>query len=236
MLLFFMKLTRRRLVLTVVMVILAGGMLRLSAWQFDRAEQKLALETAAQRALQSAPLPLRADAPAPYMRVAARGRYLPDYEILLDNRVHRGRVGYYVITPLALADDAPANRAVLVNRGWVAAGASRAQLPAPPAPPRDVVTVVGVTMADESDAFVLSDEAESGAVRQNLRIGRLAAESGLALLSVVIVKDAAADDIPIAAGVIKTDFKSAQSVVYGWQWLLFAALALIFYVILWRRM
>ena len=39
-------------------------------------------------------------------------------QILIDNKVHDGRAGYHVVTPLVLAD----GRVVLVDRGWIAAG------------------------------------------------------------------------------------------------------------------
>jgi surfeit locus 1 family protein len=42
--------------------------------------------------------------------------------VLLDYKIHRGRLGYYVVTPLRIEGSA---MHVLVNRGWVAAGARR---------------------------------------------------------------------------------------------------------------
>jgi surfeit locus 1 family protein len=45
---------------------------------------------------------------------------------LIDNMVNTGRAGYFVITPFALTGGGR----VLVNRGWVPLGASRADRPA----------------------------------------------------------------------------------------------------------
>ena len=49
-------------------------------------------------------------------------------QILIDNMVNGERAGYFVITPFALQGGGW----VLVNRGWVPLGASRAERPAIP--------------------------------------------------------------------------------------------------------
>ena len=52
-------------------------------------------------------------------------------------RCTAGRAGYQVVTPLRLDD----GRVVLVNRGWIAAGATRAEPPREAPPPGRVVVV-----------------------------------------------------------------------------------------------
>ncbi len=47
--------------------------------------------------------------------VSARGQYLGDRQFLIDNMVRQGRNGFYVLTPLQLAD----GDLLLVNRGWI---------------------------------------------------------------------------------------------------------------------
>ncbi len=51
-------------------------------------------------------------------RVAAEGVFDAARQILIDNKIDEGRAGYHVVTPLVLRD----GRAVLVDRGWIAAG------------------------------------------------------------------------------------------------------------------
>jgi len=97
----------------------------LGNWQLGRAAEKRAL--AADFARQDAALDVRAvvtDGPR-YRRVFARGQYDADRQFLLDNRVHAGRAGVHVLTPMRLADGST----VLVNRGWQPFGATRANLP-----------------------------------------------------------------------------------------------------------
>jgi surfeit locus 1 family protein len=63
-----------------------------------------------------------------YQHVEATGHYDQTRQVLIDNMVNAERAGYFVITPFALAGGGW----VLVNRGWVPLGASRAERPAIP--------------------------------------------------------------------------------------------------------
>ena len=62
-----------------------------------------------------------------YRRFRLNGVYLPERQFLLDNRIRDGRAGFEVITPYQIDG---ANGYVLVNRGWIAGGPSRGELPA----------------------------------------------------------------------------------------------------------
>ncbi|MBC6429147.1 MAG: SURF1 family protein [Cellvibrionales bacterium] len=94
-------------------------------WQLDRAEQKRDMIAAQAHAIRLPAIPLDSlAAPENYRRVWVEGRWT-DALFLLDNRTRAGRVGYEVLGILRAANLPP----VLVNRGWVAAGADRAALP-----------------------------------------------------------------------------------------------------------
>src|SRR5918999_4210002 len=100
----------------------------LGNWQAGRAAEKQALRDALERSLRAPPLelpatPVAADAYV-LKRVAARGRFVDQHTVYLDNKLRRGRAGYEVVTPLRLD-----GMHVLVNRGWVPAGATRDALP-----------------------------------------------------------------------------------------------------------
>lgn len=87
----------------------------LGMWQLDRAAQKEALES-----LYADDAPARSladiDEPVQFERVRAQGTLQHDRQILIDNIVRNGRLGYYVITPLDYANHEPL---LLVNRGWI---------------------------------------------------------------------------------------------------------------------
>src|SRR5690554_2840703 len=103
----------------------------LGFWQLSRGEQKQALMDEFERRQAAAPVAvdsLRED-DRQYVRVAARGSFDNDRSILLDNRIRQGRAGYEVVTPF---EATPSGTWLLVNRGWIAAGPTRDQLPAIP--------------------------------------------------------------------------------------------------------
>lgn len=115
---------------TLVVLVVLGLMLQLGFWQLDRAAEKRAMLSAHEthRALPPADLEQLdpGDPRSRYRAVVGHGVYDHRRQFLLDNQVERGQAGYHVYTPF-LPDNA--DTAVLVNRGWVAWGESRARLP-----------------------------------------------------------------------------------------------------------
>ena len=109
------KTTIRRLVPPLAGVVLAGVFMSLGFWQLDRAAQKKAVLE--QFAAAADYQPLTGVLPdGDFQPIEARGRYVPQRQVLIDNIVRDGRVGYFVITPLRQPGDVPL---LLVNRGWV---------------------------------------------------------------------------------------------------------------------
>jgi surfeit locus 1 family protein len=108
------------------------GLWQLNAWQTGR-------ELAARDLAQAPPLPLSRvispDSPFPGDQVGRpvtfRGAWVPDGTLLVSDRYHDGRSGYWAVTPVAVCvrggcQDAPA---ILVVRGWAA---TADDVPAPP--------------------------------------------------------------------------------------------------------
>lgn len=101
----------------------------LGYWQLGRAQEKQALLEAFASGSEDIvdTTGLGFDELARYQRVRLRGTYDATRQILLDNMPSAaGRPGYRVLTPLERADG---RGWVLVDRGWVPLGASRAALP-----------------------------------------------------------------------------------------------------------
>jgi surfeit locus 1 family protein len=115
---------------TALTLIVLAGLLSLGRWQLERATQKRTLFDAFEKGADAARLIDSRTAPvARYAHVEARGSYDAARQVLIDNMPSAdGRAGYFVVTPFALADGGW----LLVNRGWVPVGASRAALPAIP--------------------------------------------------------------------------------------------------------
>ena len=161
----------------------------LGLWQWGRAHEKLALQAALQ-AREALPA-LRGDALSASPRspdlmhrlVVLRGQWVVDRTVFLDNRQMNGRVGFYVVTPLRLSSALTSDPAavVLVQRGWVPRNFNdRQQLPAITTPSGEV-TVMGRIAPAPSKLYDF-DGAATGAIRQNLDLPALRAESGLALV------------------------------------------------------
>ncbi len=174
--------------------------------------------------MRSPPAQLSPAADAPdlvHRRVAARGTFQPQYTLLLDNKLRRGRPGYEVVTPLKLASS---EVHVLVNRGWVEAPPRREVLPAVVTPPGEI-RIEGLGFQRFSRAFKV-DAHPSGPVRQYVDIGEFVAETGLALKSVVIEQHSDAGD-----GLLrewpKPDLGIEKHEMYSLQWYSLAALAVI---------
>jgi len=101
----------------------------LGYWQLGRAREKQALFDAFMQGSQDTvdATGLGFDELARYQHVRLRGAYDATRQILLDNMPSvTGRPGYRVLTPFERADG---RGWVLVDRGWVPLGATRAELP-----------------------------------------------------------------------------------------------------------
>jgi len=105
----------RRIVPPVAGVLAIVLFVSLGQWQLDRAAEKESLaELFAQGGGYTE---LRnVEEPELYQRLKTRGRYLGDRQVLVDNIVRDGRLGYFVITPVELALGEPL---LLVNRGFI---------------------------------------------------------------------------------------------------------------------
>lgn len=151
-------------------VALALLALQLGHWQTRRAAEKAALQAEYLAPARSQPQGLGSQPPAEWQVMELRGEWLAARSILLDNRVHDGRAGYHVITPLQVTEQGVR---VLVNRGWVPTGPDRARLP-DITPPGGPVTITGRVRHPADKPFTLGAEAAApvGKVWQTLDLPR----------------------------------------------------------------
>jgi len=219
----------------------AAGSVALAAflglWQLDRAAQKVALLAAlasrgALPALDALALARTASAAEAqhYRRIVVTGRWLAERTVFLDNRQMDGKVGFLVVTPLALEASA---EAVLVQRGWTPRHfEDRTALPAI-ATPSGPVRIEGIVAPAPSRLFEFA-AAASGPIRQNLDIGAYARETGLALLPLSIRQGEAA---AAGDGLVRNWPAPAVDVQmhygYAFQW--FAIGAVIAFLYVWFR-
>jgi surfeit locus 1 family protein len=173
---------------TLLILLVVAVTVRLGFWQRDRAHQKEALnahivafENAPAQRVGTQMLPLK---DIEFHRVEARGEFMPERVVYLDNRPYNDQPGFYVVMPLKLEGGG----VVLVNRGWLPRNLADRTGIEPYETPKGVVDVKGIARANASQAFELGHggSAEHQEIRQNLDVTSYATETGLALQPFVI--------------------------------------------------
>jgi cytochrome oxidase assembly protein ShyY1 len=219
---------------TLGLAVLVAATVGLGNWQRHRGAEKEALREQYELAAHQPPLELTAvsaDVAAQRFRlVRASGEYDGRRQVLIDNKVYAGRPGFDVVTPLKLASG---GRYVLVDRGWIAQGAYRSELPQVP-PPAGEISVEGRINLPPVHYLELKMDASAGSVRQNLDIDRMAAATGLPLLPFVIEQSGDAGD-SLVRDWPPPDFGIDQHRSYMLQWYSLAGLGIVLWLALnWR--
>jgi surfeit locus 1 family protein len=205
----------------------------LGLWQLQRAHAKEAilerLATRSQLATTDLHSLLELNEDVTDYPVRLEGEYLNDFNFLLDNRVQGGRPGYEVLTAFLTQ-----GQIVLVNRGWIEQGATRAQFPDIPAS-TGVLTLEGLAQVPNPAIFVLKED-DYTRVQWPFLVQKIDLE-----------KTAALFDHPTAPFVLRLNPDSSSGFVREWhsnfmgpekhygyavQWFsLFAALCIIYLVV-----
>jgi surfeit locus 1 family protein len=226
----------RLLIVALAALAAALATARLGWWQLDRAAQKNALQRSVDERARMAPLDgnaLARDAAAALSQhhrpVLLTGHWSATHTVFLDNRqLGDGRPGFFVVTPLRLAD----GRAVLVQRGWVARdGRERTRLPQIVTPEGEV-RLAG-RIAPPPARLYQFEVQEHGRIRQNLDVDGFARETGLALAPLSVLQTAPA--VPEDDASLRRDWPAPASGVakhhgYAFQWFALSALVVFLYV------
>ena len=223
---------RFRVVPFVVTAVLVAIGVSAGQWQQRRAATKQALQQAFEARAKAPPVVLDGSSGTlpDFTQVQVTGRFDPDWRILLDNRPHEGRAGYYVLMPLRIEGS---ERRVLVARGWVARGGEYGSV-APFSTPAQTVTVRGMVRADLGRVMELGDAVSirQGAIVPNLTPAQFAQASGLPVLPYFVAQtDAAGADDKLARNWPAPAFKIDTHKGYAFQWYALAVMALLFFVI-----
>jgi len=231
---------RPQLLPTLATALLLPTFISLGMWQLDKARAKESLQVMLDERSREPAVQMPAATTDPeslrYRRVVATGRYEPERQILVDNRVYREQAGYHVVTPLRLAGS---DMRVLVNRGWVPAPPDHREQPAIETPKRPV-ELTGIAVVPPTRFFTLAPEPASGGqwqpVWQNLDLERYRARAGFPVQPVVILMDEGSTGGGFVRDWPRPDERIERHLGYAWQWFGFAgALVAIYLFVSFRR-
>ena len=115
---------------SLITLVVFGILVSLGVWQLNRAEQKAQTQLALLNSLEKLEIevlsPIRDGKQYRFRHIRMTGYFDNKHQYLLDNRVEKGRPGFLVITPFVYA---AGKGVILVNRGWLALGKTRQDLP-----------------------------------------------------------------------------------------------------------
>jgi surfeit locus 1 family protein len=205
--------------------------LSLGNWQCGRADAKRALQARYDAAALEAPIHvgngLLDQESVLYRKLEGEGVFGDTHTVLIDNRVMNGVAGYHVLTPLRISGGSVA---ILVNRGWIAAGRTRDQVPVPPTP-EGVVRLEGMAIDPHTRYFELVATVPQGRVWQNLDFERYATTTRLQLQPVLLLQTSDQAD-GLRRSWPRPDTGVNSHVSYAFQWYSLAATLVVLWLIM----
>jgi len=162
----FTALIARRIVATVSAFLVVAIACTAGIWQLNRAESKIALAAnllaRQQLPILSANISPLTLADATERRMIARGQYIPEAAIWLDNRPrpippagsNTSQSGFYLMMPLQLAGR---DEILWVNRGWAPRNNENRESLPPVKTPSRVATIEGIVFAHPGKVYALGE-------------------------------------------------------------------------------
>jgi cytochrome oxidase assembly protein ShyY1 len=227
--------------------VLIPAFIGLGQWQRDLWKDHARSQGVVLGALAAAPVPLDSADPAghtvtrgqQWKMVAATGHYDTAHQFMVRNRSQNEQPGWFVVTPLVLAD----GTAVLVNQGWVPESNTGMATTAPAFPPvpSGTVTVSGSLQPDETtaDTRIKDDTAQLPAgeialiTRSDLatRVPYQLHDGSIRLMSSTPANTAAGAAQPVP----NPTYDNSMYIAYMVQWWVFAAVMPVTWFLLLRR-
>lgn len=188
---------------TLATIILVPFLVSLGLWQLDRAEQKREIDYGVIKSqerevlnvntfIESNRINAHSFSKEIYRSASLTGHYDNNRQYLLDNRTHKGRAGFHVLTPFLLEHS---KKSILINRGWISYQGTRDNIP-DISITENLITISGV-MKQQGRAIVLN-ESNNGSKKinrsypkliQSMKLDKLAKELNISLLPIIIELD-----------------------------------------------
>lgn len=218
---------------TLALIICVPLFIKLGLWQYNKAMLKQEIKSSYDQSLASEALSLpekleHYDA-LRHKKIKTKGYYDTKYQILLDNQVENNVAGFHVITPLKIEGSA---NYVLINRGWVAGGATHTDFPKV-STPTELVEITGLVSIPSNKIFSLESDTEKltwKQVWQHMDMDRYRKSVAITVLPIVIKLDPDSD----AGGFVRNWQVSASRITsnmgYAYQWFGFAFASILIYL------
>ena len=213
-------------------------MVNLGFWQLRRLDDRRADNSAVAAAMSQDPADIAAyldtlGPPPEHTAVAAAGTYLADAEVRIGNRSSGGQPGFWLATPLELAD----GRAVAVVRGWVPRRNAAGLDTRSPAPPAGDVVVAGLAFDSVAGGRVAQTAPGGTPEISRMDLARFEEVSGVDVEDVWIRLRAQSPPQPdgLPEPVPDPDLGEGPHLSYAFQWFFFSAGAVVVYALILRR-
>jgi cytochrome oxidase assembly protein ShyY1 len=214
-------------------------------WQLNRLSARRESNALIRSRETSQPLPMQDVVPVDatseqiaanaFRRVTLTVTYLASDEVLIINRTNNGAPGFWVVTPLELAD----GTAVVVNRGWIPLPFGDGGSPDVYRPPSGPVTVTGLVLETQRQEGLGVPDPPEGTLDKMARVDVPRLQKQVderlhpAYVNLVDQQPAQGKDGPFA--VPPPELDDGPHLNYAGQWFLFATMTCIVYPLLLRR-
>lgn len=228
------KIFKPALIPTIVFLLILPVLLKLGFWQLDRAEEKRDLIALYKQQNESAPLIIKnninPDEKLNYRTAKIQGHYNPSKQIFIDNKIHQGKTGVYVLTPFKIKNS---DYSILVNRGWVPMALDRLTLPEIKTIKKELLLLGKIKVLNKKP-FTVGNKFQSNkgwpALIQWINISEIEKKSDLKLLPYIFLLDKKEQ-----SGYVR-DWKPVvmqpeKSTSYAVQWFSLALALVVIYVV-----
>ena len=219
---------RAQFLITLILLACCVLFASLGYWQMTRADGKRLIEEQLAASYASAPSELRAQS-APFSRIRAHGQFNPQFQFLIENRVHSGQPGYEVIQ----AFDTANGLRLLVDRGWTGANTGIAR------PPSEDVEVIGLLLPDFGVGVTFEAELTKKPIKawpahlQTLDLETMTSMTDANIPHMLKLRNGEPGALSVQA--FELPMGSARHTAYAVQWFGLALAALIIWIVLARR-
>lgn len=230
----------RWLALGFLVLLVLPSFLLLSRWQLNRLEERRHFNELVTTHSAAQPVPvdtvMKPGAPLDtvgddqrWFPITATGRYDAASTVLVRKRPLDGKNGFWVVTPIVTRSGA----VLVVNRGWIAADGGATAAQAVPAPPTGEVSIIGRIQPSEDAPETQPGDLPQGQVT-DLSVPLVAGAATAYPGFVTLVESTPAESAELTP-IPLPDLSDGPHLSYAVQWIFFAGVAIVGFVVLIRR-